>query len=164
MKKIFGTVILLTILGVAGYFLFPKAPDLIGIKPTNLPSFKGKTSTLNAEAKFDNTNYFGLTLVGHDIDVFIGDKQVGNVTQTETKSIPARDKFSIPVKVSFETSQIFGGGGFLKNLIKTAVDSDLVINYKGTVDVKVLGLGIPVKVDYSQKLIDFSFNNPEEQE
>ena len=82
MKKLFGTLIFILVIGAAVYFLFPKAPDLIGIKPTNFPSFKGKISTLNAEAKFDNTNYFGLTLVGHDIDVFIAGKQVGNVTQT----------------------------------------------------------------------------------
>ena len=68
------------------------------------------------------------------------------------------------MKVTFETKEVLGGGGFLKNLIKSTLDNDLVVRYKGTVDVKVLGIGIPVPVDYSQKLVDFSFNDPEEGE
>ena len=92
MKKFIAYLIVLVVLGTVAYVMFPKAPDLIGIKPTKLPKFSNRLTTLDAEAKFDNQNFFGLTLVGHNIDVIISDKRVGNVAQTETRSIPSREK------------------------------------------------------------------------
>lgn len=164
MKKLIGYVIVLVIIGAVGYVLFPKAPDLVGVKPTEAPSLTKKIIVLKADAQFDNKNYFGLTLVGHDIDVFVGDKKVGNVSQTMERKIPAREKFNVPVKVTFNRNEVLGGAGFFKNALKFALNNDLIITYKGTVDVNVLGIGIPVPVDYSQKLVDFSFNNPVEEE
>ena len=70
-----------------------------------------------------------------------------------------KSDFTIPVELDFDRKEVFGGGGFLKNAVKAFMDDDLEIQYKGTVDVEVLGIGIPVDVDYSQPIAGIKLGN-----
>ena len=161
MKKFVTVLVVLFVLVGGGYIFFPKAPEMTGIKKIGLPNFGKKEVSIKVEAKFNNPNYYGLTLTGHDIDVYITDKKVGNVTQTEERLIPGKENFTIPLKITFDGSEVLGGQGFLKGLLSSFVDNDMTIRYKGTVTVKAFGLNIPVPIDYSEKLFENNLKSEE---
>jgi len=148
----------------AAFLLYPKAPEMQGVKWLQIPNITKTTSTIKAEVKFHNANFFGLTLKDHNIDVIIADKKIGNISQSASRSIPMRSDFTIPVELEVKRKEILGGSGFLQNAAKAFLDNDLNIQYKGTVDVEILGIGIPVKVDYTEPLAGMKVGNQEEKE
>lgn len=162
MKKILLPLIFALIAGA--FLLYPKAPEVQGVKWLELPNLTKSNAKIKAEVKFNNPNFFSLTLKDHDIDVIIADKKIGDISQSESRLVPMRSDFTIPVELGFEREEIFGRGNFLKNITNAAkafMDNDLTIHYKGTVDVEVLGIGIPVSVDYSQPIAGIKLGNEE---
>lgn len=143
----------LVILAAAAFFLYPKAPQMTGIENFKLPKMDARTLTIQGDAKFTNPNFFGLTVEGYEIDVLVSEKKVGQIESNEKRPIEPKTDFSIPVTVTFEKREVFGGSGFFRNLIKSAVDNEMKAHYKGEVRVSVLGMVFPVAVDYTQNLL-----------
>ena len=152
MKKI--GIISLFIMCAAGFFLFPKKPTLLNVKLLNTPDLVQEEIKLKADLIFVNPNYYGLTLKNHDIDVFVNEKKVSNLSQSDARRIPAKQNFEIPVNINFYKETVFGSSGFLSGILKSIVMQELIVTYKGTVEVEVLGFGIPIEIDYTENLFE----------
>lgn len=124
-----------------------------GLEHFKTPRMDAQTITLQGDAVFTNPNLFGLTIEAYEIDVLISEKKVGRIESKESRQIEPKTDFSIPVTATLQRKEVFGGGGFFKNLIQSAVAQQMNVRYKGVVRVSVLGIGLPVEVDYTQNLL-----------
>lgn len=90
-----------------------------------------------------NPNGFGLTLENADLEVYVENKYVGKTILNERISIPAKDTFSIPVKIDVEMKNL------VSNLMMVGLSEDVEIKLKGTARLKKAGIGITLPIDYS---------------
>jgi len=143
---------LLVIIAVATFFLYPKAPEFVRVNTVDLSALKD--NKLKTELEFTNPNYFSLELIHQDIQVFVSDRHIGNISQDDHRSIHSKENFSLPIDLEFNKKEVFGKTGFLKSLISSTMNDKLNIRFSGTIKVKVLGITLPVPVDHSQKLLE----------
>lgn len=134
--------------------MYPKKPELLKISLLSPPNLLKSEIDLETNFTFNNPNYLNLTLKSHDIDVYVNDKMIGHFSQTESRAIPAKEVFTIPINIQFKRSKIFGDTGFLKNILKTTLDQKLIVRYEGTVDLAFLGLDIPFDINYSKNILE----------
>jgi len=159
MKKIL-VLIIIGLIGFIGYLFYPKEPEFVKITNIGLKDvFSGK---LRTELEFTNPNKLGLEVVSQDIEVFISDKKLGEVHQKTSTIIEPGENFTLPLEIEFDSKEVFGKTGFGKNLWRSFVDDNLVAQFSGTLTVKVLGLSIPVPIEYEEKLMDRSSGTTEE--
>ena len=143
---------LLVILSLAAFFLYPKAPKFVRINTIDFSALKD--NKLKTELDFTNPNYFSLELIHQDIQVFVSDRHIGNISQDDNRSIHSKENFSLPIDLEFDKKEVFGKTGFLKSLISSTINDNLNVRFSGTIKVKVLGITLPVPVDHSQKILE----------
>ena len=123
-------------------------PEFLGIDNIKVLDSDIKTITLSADAVFENPNNVGGTLKTDDLKVYINDSEIAQFT-TEAFDVPSKSSFTIPLTVAVSTDSIIDKksiGGLLGSLIS----QQLKIQYKGTIDYKVLGYSSEYEVDKTQ--------------
>jgi LEA14-like dessication related protein len=152
MKKALFIILIFAVLGGLAYYYKPQAPVLKEVKLTSLPNLSDQKIMIQGIVNFENPNKYNLTLKNHLIDVFLGEMKIGTLSQTEEKVIEANQDFSIPVNLSVDRNELFKDSSIWKDALKSFIDQKIKLRYVGTVDVAVLGINIPVKVDHSQDI------------
>lgn len=100
-----------------------------------------------------NPNSVGATVQSIDVDVIANGVNVGKVSQEVETKVEANKDFIIPLVANIPPKNIFKkGGGFLDGLLSALTDKEIDTHYVGTVRIKVMGIGIDVPVDHSEKV------------
>ena len=120
-----------------------KEPVFIESKNFRVGKLGLQKSTVNMTLDYFNPNGFALTLENADLDVYVENKYVGKTILSERISIPAKDTFSIPVKIDVEMKNL------VSNLIMVGLNEDVELKLKGTARLKKAGIGITLPIDYS---------------
>lgn len=130
-KKIIASVFLLL---WATSCKYKEIPEFIRAEKIVVENFKSGNVTISADVFFKNDNDFGGKLITENIDVFLGDIQIGKVNTREF-NVPARDTFSIPVTATFdlmkqleENSEAFGG-----NIFNLILKKEFTLSFKGPI-------------------------------
>jgi len=78
-----------------------KPVEFYGIDKVRVNKFTGNTLFLNAGLNLKNPNNFGFWLKNADINIFIGEKEIGKVSHKSMISIPANSLqvYTIPLEV-----------------------------------------------------------------
>jgi len=128
----------------------PAEPTFQSMKNVKIANIKGDVVTLTADALFHNPNIFGVTLTGVDLDVSVDDKKAGNVTQTHSIDVPAKNDFSVPVAIDIALSDVS------KNILGTVMSvlgsKKIKVHYKGFVTVKALEIDLKIPVESEQEV------------
>jgi LEA14-like dessication related protein len=120
-----------------------KEPVFIESKNFRVGKLGLQKSTVNMTLDYFNPNGFALTLENADLEVYVENKYVGKTILSERISIPAKDTFSIPVKIDVEMKNL------VSNLIMVGLNEDVELKLKGTARLKKAGIGITLPIDYS---------------
>jgi LEA14-like dessication related protein len=120
-----------------------KEPVFIESKNFRVGKLGLQKSTVNMTLDYFNPNGFALTLENADLEVYVENKYVGKTILSERISIPAKDTFSIPVKIDVEMKNL------VSNLMMVGLNEDVELKLKGTARLKKAGIGITLPIDYS---------------
>lgn len=110
-----------------------------------------ETIELTADAYFINKNDVGGTLESKGIEVFVNDISVANVS-SEAFKVPAREEFSIPLKVVIPTKEVYekNKDGLLGGILSSIISQKMKVQYKGTITYSTFGFSYDYEVDRTQ--------------
>lgn len=150
MKKVFyflGLVLLIYSCSVK------KPPVFIKLDDVKLISFKSDTIRLQANAYFQNPNDVGGKIFTDELKVIVNGEEVAQVYSDEFK-VPARNDFSIPLKVMIPTNRIFENNknGILGGLIASIIKNKVNVRFKGNLKYAVFGFEKEFLVDKTQEI------------
>ncbi|EDP96169.1 LEA type 2 family protein [Kordia algicida OT-1] len=108
---------------------------------------------LTADAYFLNQNDVGGSLESKNIDVIIDGIPVAKMS-SKVFDVPARDEFTIPLKVVVPTKEVFekNKGGLLGGILNSLVNKKMNVQYKGTITYTKFGFSYDYEVDRTQEV------------
>jgi len=112
-----------------------------------------ETIELTANAYFINQNDVGGSLETKGIEVFVNDISVANVS-SEAFEVPAREEFSIPLKVIIPTKEVLekNKNGLLGGILNSITNQKMKVQYKGTITYSTFGFSYNYEVDQTQDI------------
>ena len=128
-------------------------PEFLGIDKIRVERASIDSITLNADALFNNLNDLGGTLLTDEIKVFIDDVYIAKVSSVPF-NVPARDKFTVPLKVDFSTYRLIqeDKGGLLGTILKQVLNKKVVVNFKGDLTYRLAGFSYDYPIDHREEI------------
>ena len=142
MKK---ALFLLTILACFFNCTVNETPEFIGVNTIKVEDSNSKFITLKAEAEFLNPNDIGGTLKTDDLKVIINNNEISSVT-TESFDVPAKDKFTIPLRAKIPTDSLFSDKN-LSSILGSLLTKNMKVQYVGDIDYKIMGFSHKYHID-----------------
>ena len=124
MKKV---LFLLTILTCFFNCTVNETPEFIGVNTIKVEDSNSKFITLKAEAEFLNPNDIGGSLKTDDLKVIINNNEISSVT-TESFDVPAKDKFTIPLRAKIPTDSLFSDKN-LSSILGSLLTKNMKVQY-----------------------------------
>ena len=106
--------------------------------------------TVDAEALFYNPNGVSITLEEIDVDLVINDNNVGNLNYELNQKIEKKSDFKIPLRVSFPPKLLYDN--LLQGLAGLLTRKEYVVEYKGFVKAKAIGVSLKIPVKETKKM------------
>lgn len=125
-----------------------KEPYLVKTKDFKVENFSLKQIGFGITAVIYNPYKVKVTVDEILIDVFIGDKKLGTITEAEDVKIKKESAFDLPLKIDVKTANT-AAKFFTEGTKMVLLGKKIRVDYKGYVKVKALGF-IPVKVKIDQ--------------
>lgn len=122
-----------------------KEPEFVAAKNFRVGKLGLKQTSVFMTLDYFNPNPIGLTLENADLEVYVEGRYVGRTMLDTTIRIPAKDTFSIPVKLDVDMKNA------LPNLFKAGFTGEVEMALKGTARFKKAGVGVNFPVDYKGK-------------
>lgn len=119
-----------------------KEPEFVEARNFRVGRLGLKQTQVFMTLDYFNPNRVGMSLEKADLDVYMDGKFVGKTALDTMIAIPAKDTFSIPVKIDVDMKNAFS------NLYKVGINEEVELMLKGTARVKKAGIGINVPVNY----------------
>ncbi len=138
--SLFTCVSLLTILPLS--CSTPKALEYRDFKNFTVEKLGFSTSAVKMDMVYYNPNNYGLQLKRTDLDIFINDVYMGHTSQEYQITIPAKEEFSIPVKMDVDMKNLF------KNGLNVLLRNEVMVKVTGSVKVGKANVFIGFPVNY----------------
>jgi hypothetical protein len=128
-------------------------PVFIKIDDVKIVSIASDTIRLKANAFFKNPNDIGGKISTDEIKVIINGAEVAQVSSEEFK-IPAREEFTIPLKVVIPAKKVFANNknGILGGLLNSLIKQSVKVQFKGDLKYKVLGFSHVYPIDKTEDI------------
>ena len=123
-------------------------PEFIRLEHLKVTESNSNYVQLEARALFKNINNVGGKLSTDGISVFINDKELAKVISKEFK-VPAKKEFTIPLDVRIETKRLLEKNN-LNGILSSLLGQKLQIQFKGTINYKILGFSHRYQLDETQ--------------
>ena len=134
--------------------LKPQSPVFKRIQNVRVLEANIKNIRLKAEAVIFNPNAVGATVQSIDVDVIANGLDMGKVSQEVETQVKANEEFIIPLVANIPPKRLFQkGSGALGGLLSAFTNKKIDIEYKGTIRVKILGIGRNVPVNHSETVV-----------
>ena len=140
-KKLFVATLLFTFLSCT----VRETPEFIGVKNIKVVESTKTFVTIEGEGLFRNPNDIGGELKAEGIKVYINGNQMATLT-SESFDVPAKEEFTIPLKVNIPTDSIFSNKN-IGGLIGSLFSKNIEVKYQGTIKYKVFGFSHSYIVD-----------------
>lgn len=114
-------------------------PEYKALENIKVESLDKKAVVITADALFYNPNHLGGKVKKVDIDLFLDDIKVSDVSSTPFE-INSRDTFRIPLRTQVPYGDLFGSNGnnLLGNLINAALKKKIEVHYKGVITLDLI--------------------------
>ena len=120
-------------------------PEFLRVNNIQILESNSKSINLSADAVFINPNDVGGTLKTDNIKVFVNNTEMATIS-TESFDVPARDKFSIPLKASVPINSIITDKS-LEGLLGSIFNKKIKVQYKGDIKYKAFGFSYTYEID-----------------
>lgn len=128
----------------------PEKPEFRTVKDLKVGKITMSEIEVTGVAVMYNPNNVSLNVDNIDLDVFVDEKQVGKIQQTNLTEVPAKSEFNLPLSIKFPPSKIANS---LLDAASILTKSEYKVKYKGKVTVKVLGIGIDVPLEKEEIVV-----------
>jgi hypothetical protein len=145
-KKLFVAILLFTFLSCT----VRETPEFIGVKNIKVVESTKTFVTIEGEGLFRNLNDIGGELKAEGIKVYINGNQMATLT-SESFDVPAKEEFTIPLKVNIPTDSIFSNKN-IGGLIGSLFSKNIEVKYQGTIKYKVFGFSHSYIVDETENV------------
>jgi LEA14-like dessication related protein len=122
-----------------------KEPDFAGARNFTIGKLGLQESFIGMDLYYYNPNNFKIQLKRAELDVFLENRFVGKTQLYTLLEIPARDSFSIPVKMGVNMKNLF------PNLLSLALKDEVELKLEGSVRVTRSGITMNIPVHYTGK-------------
>jgi len=112
-------------------------PVFVGIKNIKVVESTKTYIIIKGEGLFKNQNDIGGELKAEGIKVYVNGNEMATVS-SESFEVPAKEEFTIPLKVNIPTDSIFSNKN-LGGLIGSLFGKKIEVKYQGKILYKVLG-------------------------
>lgn len=150
MRKI---IFLLVVTIVAQSCKLNEKPEFVRVDQVNVLQADLKTISLEAKAVFLNHNHLGGTLRTDNIDVFVDEHLMAQVSAEEF-NVPKKDEFVVPLSVNFDTSKLLdkNNNDLLGSLLKQFLNKKVMVRFKGELAYKVAGFKSTYPIDHLEEI------------
>ncbi|WP_273274189.1 hypothetical protein [Maribacter polysiphoniae] len=150
MKKVFF-ILVLTVLGQS--CTFNQKPEFVGIDSVSVKEASANAITLLAEARFNNKNDLGGTLLTDEIKVYVDGIYLATVS-SEAFDVPAKDNFIVPLVVNLPLSELFkeDKGNLFGAILNQVLNKKMKVEFKGNITYRLAGFSYDYAVDHSQEI------------
>lgn len=132
----------------------PSTPEYVRTKDWSFEKLESGNIVFTAKAVFYNPNQSKARLREVDLDIFVNDKKIGKIFQTEKIKINGKSSFDIPLKMEFNLKE--SGLNIVGSLLTLLTNQKFIVDMKGFIKMNVFF--IPFKVPIEEKQ-EFSFND-----
>jgi LEA14-like dessication related protein len=81
----------------------------------------------------------------------VNDVDITDIAHDVSIDVPKNSNFIVPITFSFNPKQLLeDNDGFLKNALKSFINKELQVEYKGSVTAEVMGASFDVPVEYTE--------------
>jgi len=122
-----------------------KEPNFAGARNFSIEKIGLQESHIGMDLHYFNPNNFKLTLKRADLEVFLENRFVGQTQLDTLLEIPARDSFSIPVKMGVNMKNLF------PNLLTLVLKDEVEVKLEGSAKVTRSGITLNIPVHYTGK-------------
>ncbi len=122
-------------------------PQFLRIDNLGVDKISGTEAILTGDAIFYNPNSVKMKLRKVAIDVSLEGKRIGSINEDLTTKIPALAEFTVPMKASFDLTEI----GLLNGIISILGGKKVEVHYKGFIRVSVYGYPATVPIEYTEE-------------
>ena len=131
----------------------PSSPDFLDLKNLKVVSANINKVVLSGNAIFNNPNSISGKLTKTNIRIKVNDIDITEIEQNISINVPKNSDFTIPVNFSFNPKKLTSeNNGFLRNVLESFLNKELIVDYSGYVTVEVMGVEFDVPVEYSEKV------------
>lgn len=136
-------------------FASPSAPEYIRTKDWKIEKLKSGNLVFTAKAVFYNPNKAKTKLREVNLDVYVNDKYIGKVLQTEKIKINGQSSFDIPLQMEFNLKD--SGLGIIESLFTLITNKKFIVDMKGYIKMNVFFIPFKVKIDEKQEFSSSDF-------
>jgi LEA14-like dessication related protein len=122
-----------------------KEPDFIGARNFKIGKLGLQESYIGMDLYYFNPNGYTLKLKKADLEVYLENRYVGQTQLDTLLDIPAKDTFSIPVKLGIDMKNLF------PNLLTLALKDDVELKMEGSAKLSRSGITMNIPVHYTGK-------------
>jgi hypothetical protein len=137
-------ILLIFIIGVTAYYQLvkPVPPTLRAVSNTQIKAIGATGAELSATLVFHNPNRISTQLGKLDVDIWLGETQIGSLHEAFTANISKGEDYSYPINIRFAKDEVKLDTATRLRIDGTAGSSVLLANY--TLSIHYEGV-VPVK-------------------
>ncbi len=150
MKSIYSILILtLTVALFSSCNLKPKAPEFKTVENI-VPNYKYGNVTITGDMIMHNPNPIGFDIISTDIDVFINQKIVSNITDLKAVNVKNKSDFTFPLDITFPAERVYKG--FLGTALGLISSKTVTFKMEGEINFKVKGIPLKKDIEFIKEL------------
>jgi len=127
----------------------PSAPEYVRTKDWKIEKLETGNLVFTAKAVFYNPNKAKAKLREVNLDVYVNDKYIGKIIQTEKIKINGKSSFDIPLRMEFNLKD--SGLDLLGSLITLVTNKKFIVDMKGFIKMNVFFIPFKVKIDEKEE-------------
>ncbi len=128
-------------------------PVFRGIDKVQIENMQLDLLEISADGHFYNPNSIHLEVLGGNIEIIGNGINLGTVTIHSPSEVPAKENFDVSMRASFPPSALLKDkGGFIGGILSSVIDKKVELEFKGYLDVEIMGISIQVPVEEFEEL------------
>ena len=146
MKNSFVLIIVLLVVASCS----PEPAEFREITNARIVSSTGDLAKVKADALFYNPNKRSGKVQRIDLVVTFKDEEMAHINEDSQVKVGGMEEFIIPLDINLDLKKI--QDNWLSNLVTIIQDQSVELHFKGSIKVKVHGIGYKIPVDYTEKI------------
>jgi LEA14-like dessication related protein len=150
MKKLLF--ILISLLTISACNTKKMKPTFQTVKNIKVLEFSKNKVSITAALVFNNPNPVGIKMDKLNLELFVNDTKVSDITQTDKAIISSKSDFEIPIKIEYSPSSMFKNDPqqLINSVAAITLSKKAELKFTGKTQFDVTGIKINVPISYKE--------------